>query len=160
VSGPRDETVYYRRSRFTTHLPIHRRYSPAHYWLLEESAGIWRVGFTKFATRMLGDIVEFQFNVAPDTRIAVGDEIGSIEGMKAVTSVFSVGAGRFLGEGSALRQDVTLVESDPYGNGWLYKLQGEPAPDTVDVHGYVAILDATIDKMLASRHAGAGDRDN
>ncbi len=91
--------------------------------------------------------------------IAVGDEIGSIEGMKAVTSVFSVGAGRFLGEGSALRQDVTLVESDPYGNGWLYTLHGEPAPDTVDVHGYVAILDATIDKMLASRHAGADDHD-
>jgi hypothetical protein len=39
----------------------------------------------------------------------------------------------------------------------LYKLQGEPAPDTVDVHGYVAILDATINKMLESRHAEAND---
>jgi glycine cleavage system H protein len=159
VSTPRDEAVYYRRSRFTTHLPVDRRYSPAHYWLLEESAGVWRVGFTKFATRMLGDIVEFQFSVEPETSIAVGEEIGTIEGLKAVTSVFSAGTGRFLGEGVLLRQDVTLVESDPYGKGWLYRLQGEPAPDTVDVLGYVAILDATIDKMLASRHAGAGDHD-
>ena len=159
MSVPPAQTVYYRRSRFTTHLPVDRRYSAAHYWLLEESAGVWRVGFTKFATRMLGDIVEFEFSASPGAGIEVGDDIGSIEGLKAVTSVFSSGAGRFLGEGDALRQDVTLAESDPYGKGWLYRLQGEPAPDTVDVHGYVAILDLTIDTMLGSRHAGAGDRD-
>jgi glycine cleavage system H protein len=153
VSAARDEHVYYRRSRFTTHLPIGYRYSPAHYWLLEESPGVWRVGFTKFATRMLGDIVEFEFSAQPGAEIVVGDEIGSIEGLKAVTSVFAAGAGRFLGESGLLRKDVTLAESDPYGKGWLYRLQGEPGPDTVDVHGYVAVLDATIDRMLASRHA-------
>jgi glycine cleavage system H protein len=151
--------VYYRQSRFTTHLPIDRRYSAAHYWLLEESPGVWRVGLTKFATRMLGDIVEFEFSAAPGAAIGVGDEIGSIDGLKAVTSVFAAGAGRFLGEGAPLRLDVTLAESDPYGKGWLYRLQGEPSPDTVDVHGYVAILDLTIDKMLTSRHAGAGEDD-
>ncbi len=119
MNAIRDQTVYYRRSRFTTHLPIDRRYSRAHYWLFEESAGVWRVGLTKFATRMLGDIVEFEFRTAPGAEIAVGDEIGSVEGLKAVTSVFSAGTGRFLGEGaSALRQDVTLVESDLYGTGW------------------------------------------
>jgi glycine cleavage system H protein len=159
MSAPPDQTVYYRRSRFTTHLPVDRRYSAAHYWLFEESAGVWRIGLTKFATRMLGDIVEFEFSAPPGAEIGVGDEIGSIEGLKAVTSVFSSGSGRFLGEGDSLRKDVTLAETDPYGKGWLYRLQGEPSPDTVDVHGYVAILDATIDKMLASRHAGADDKD-
>ncbi len=154
MSVPREPSVYYRRSRFTTHLPRGRQYSRAHYWLLEESAGVWRVGFTKFATRMLGDIVEFEFGVAPGTDISLGDEIGSIEGLKAVTSLFAVGSGRFLGEGPALRRDVTLAESDPYGEGWLYRLQGERPPDTADVDGYIAILDATIDKMLANRHAG------
>ena len=157
MSSTREEHVYYRRSRFTTHLPTACRYSPAHYWLLEESQGVWRVGLTKFATRMLGDIVEFEFSAQPGTDIVVGDEIGSIEGLKAVTSIFCAGAGRFLGESGLLRKDVTLAESDPYGQGWLYRLQGEPAHDTVDVHGYVAILDATIDRMLASRHAGGDD---
>jgi len=109
---------------------------------------------TKFATRMLGDIVEFDFSVNAGANIGVGDEIGSIEGLKAVTTIYASGSGRFLGEGTLLRQDVTLAESDPYGDGWLYRLQGEPAADAVDVEGYVAILDATIDKMLASRHAG------
>jgi glycine cleavage system H protein len=157
VNGSRDKTVYYRRSRFTTHLPVGRRYSPAHYWMLEESPGIWQVGLTKFATRMLGDIVEFEFTAQPGGHVDVGDEIGSVEGLKAVTSVFAAGTGLFLGEGRFLREDVTLAESDPYGRGCLYKLQGEPAPDTVDVHGYVAILDATIDKMLESRYDG-GDK--
>ncbi|MGH9374334.1 MAG: glycine cleavage system protein H [Vicinamibacterales bacterium] len=159
MNAPRDQNLYYRRSRFTTHLPRDRQYSAAHYWLLEESAGVWRVGVTRFATRMLGDIVEFEFSVAPGTNISLGEEIGSIEGLKAITSVFAAGSGRFLGEGPPLRGDVTLAESDPYGEGWLYRLQGEPAPDTVDVQGYVAILDATIDKMLASRHVDTGEAD-
>lgn len=160
MGAPRDSSVYYRRSRFTTHLPRDRRYSPAHYWLLEESAGVWRVGLTKFATRMLGDIVEFELSVAPGATVGVGDDIGSIEGLKAVTTVFAAGAGRFLGEGTALRQDVTLAESDPYGDGWLYRLQGTPASDAVDVHGYVAILDATIDRMLTGRHDERGAEDH
>jgi glycine cleavage system H protein len=152
VSAPRETSVYYRRSRFTTHLPKDRRYSPAHYWLLEEAPGIWRVGLTKFATRMLGDLVEFDFTVAPGSTVGLGDEIGSIEGMKAVTSVFAAGSGTFLGEGARLRGDVTLAESDPYGDAWLYRLQGDPGAATVDVDGYVAILDATIDTMVAGRH--------
>jgi glycine cleavage system H protein len=108
---------------------------------------------------MLGDIVEFEFSAPVGAHVDVGDEIGTIEGLKAVTSVFSAGQGRFLGEGAPLRRDVTLAESDPYGEGWLYTLQGEPAPDVVDVQGYVAILDATIDKMLAGRYAGSDDSD-
>ena len=152
MSGPRDQAIYYKRSRFTTHLPRDRRYSPAHYWLLEESTGTWRIGFTRFATRMLGDMVEFNFAVREGERVAVGDEIGTVEGLKAVTSIFASGSGLFLGESAQLRSDVTLVESDPYGKGWLYRLQGAAAPDAVDVEGYIAILDATIDKMMAHRH--------
>jgi glycine cleavage system H protein len=107
---------------------------------------------------MLGDVVEFDFGVKPGTNVELGDEIGTIEGLKAVASVFAVGSGAFLGEGSALRDDVTRLESEPYGAGWLYRLQGSPGPETVDVEGYAAILDATIDGMLDSRHADP-DRD-
>lgn len=161
MTDPRSATLYYRRSRFTTHLPRDRRYSPAHYWLLEEAPGVWRVGLTKFATRMLGDVVELDFGVKPGTNVELGDEIGTIEGMKAVASVFAVGSGAFLGEGSALRDDVTRLESDPYGAGWLYRLQGSPGAETVDVEGYAAILDATIDRMLDNRHADPdGDASN
>jgi glycine cleavage system H protein len=142
------DAIAYKRNRFSTRLPVDCRYTAAHYWLREEDSGIWRVGFTKFATRMLGDLVEYDFAVAPGTDVTVGQEIGSIEGFKAVTTLYSVAAGEFLGAGDTLVSDITSVESDPYGRGWLYRVKGQADPESVDVQGYVAILDATIDKML------------
>jgi glycine cleavage system H protein len=150
VSG--SDTVYYKRARFTTRLPVDRRYTAAHFWLMEESPGVWRVGFTKFATRMLGDLVEYELSARPGTHVEIGQEIGSLEGFKAVTALYSVAEGKMLGIGDDIAADITIVESDPYGRGWLYRVDGRPDPDSVDVQGYVAILDATIDKMLESRH--------
>jgi glycine cleavage system H protein len=153
---PDRESILYKRSRFTTRLPINRRYTAAHYWLLEHEPGIWRVGFTKFATRMLGDLVEYEFFIPAGAAVAVGQEIGSIEGFKAVTTLYGAAEGEFLGAGADFASDITIVESDPYGRGWLYGVKGRPDPGSVDVQGYVGILDATIDRLLAARHA-AGD---
>ena len=151
------ETLAYRRARFGTRLPTDRLYTRSHYWLLEAEPGLWRVGFTKFATRMLGDVVEYQFDVQSPSNVDVGQKIGWIEGFKAVSDIYCVAAGTFDGSNHKLRQDITLLESDPYDSGWLYAVVGRPPPDGVDVNGYVTILDATIDKMLAQRHAGAVD---
>jgi glycine cleavage system H protein len=150
-------TIAYKRSRFSTRLPMDRRYTAAHYWLLEHESGVWRAGLTKFATRMLGDLVECDFSVSAGAPLALGQELGWLEGFKAVTTIFSVAEGEFLGPSEAVQKDITAVESDPYGRGWLYGVKGRPDPASVDVHGYVAILDATIDKMLESRHAKADD---
>src|SRR5262249_47477394 len=142
-----DDVIHYKRARFSTRLPVDRRYTAAHYWLFEESSGVWRVGFTKFATRMLGDLVEYEFSVKEGEHIAVGQEIGSIEGFKALTTLYSVADGEFLGRGDGFTSDITAVESDPYGRGWLYNVKGQPDPASVDVHGYIAFLDSTIDRL-------------
>ena len=142
----------YKRARFGTRLPTDRVYTRSHYWLLEREPGVWRVGFTKFATRMLGDIVEYQFEVASHSHVHVAQKLGWIEGFKAVSDIYSVAEGLFSGENPGLRDDITLLESDPYDQGWLYAVLGRPEPDSVDANGYATILDATIDKMLASRH--------
>lgn len=133
-------------------MPVNRRYTAAHYWLLEEAPGIWRIGFTKFATRMLGDLVEYEFNVSNGESVTLGQAIGSVEGFKAVTTIYCVADGEFLGVADDLRADITLAETDPYGRGWLYRVRGHPDPGSVDVHDYVSILDATIDKLLESRY--------
>ena len=57
----------------------------------------WRVGFTKFATRMLGEIVEVQFEKQPGDAVASGEIIGSIEGFKAISDIYCVADGRFAG---------------------------------------------------------------
>ena len=146
------ETLAYKRVRFGTRLPIDRLYTRSHYWLRQTETGLWRVGFTKFASRMLGDIVEYQLEPAVGTVIEIGAKIGWIEGFKAVSDIFSVAQGTFEGANPELRNDITLLESDPYGRGWLYAIDGQPEPGSMDVHGYVGVLDATIDKMLESRH--------
>jgi glycine cleavage system H protein len=154
TAGAGAATVFYRRSRFATRLPRDRRYTPAHYWLLEEEAGVWRVGLTGFATRMLGDLVEYDLSVKPGATIEVGQTIGSLEGFKAVAELYSVASGELVGGNPDLAQDITLVEGDPYRRGWLYRVRGQAADGHLDVEGYVAVLDATVDAMLKNRHGG------
>jgi len=149
--------IRYRRSRFSTRLPVDRRYTLSHYWLLEEEPGLWRVGFTRFATRMLGDFVEMGFEPQPGDIVAVGERIGWVEGFKALTDLYSVAAGEFVGGNAALEQDITPTDSDPYGEGWLYRVRGAPEPESVDVHGYVAALDSTIERMLGKEGAETAD---
>lgn len=140
--------VYYKRSRFSGRLPADRLYTPSHFWLLQVEPGLWRVGFTKFATRMLGDFVEHGFQAKPGDPVAIGQTIGWVEGFKALTDLYCVLDGTFVGANPAVDQDVTLTDTDPYGRGWLYAVRGTPDPNATDVHGYAALLDLTIDKML------------
>jgi glycine cleavage system H protein len=143
-----EETVYYKRSRFSSRLPVGRLYTPSHFWQQEVEPGLWRIGFTKFATRMLGDFVEYGFDVGPGDAVEVGQPIGWVEGFKALSDVFCAAAGEFVRSNPELEQDITRGDRDPYGRGWLYEVRGTPEPNSLDVHGYVALLDATISKML------------
>src|SRR5260221_3989756 len=89
--------IHYKRTRFTARLPEAYLYSPSHFWLYEMEPGIWQVGFTTFATRMLGDLVEFEFKVAPGTAVETGQAIGWTEGFKALSDIYSAATGDFLG---------------------------------------------------------------
>jgi glycine cleavage system H protein len=142
------ETSFYKRSNFVTHLPVDCRYSPSHFWLREVEPGRWRVGFTKFATRMLGEIVEVQWEKAVDAPVASGEIIGSIEGFKAISDIYCPADGAFAGGNPALREDIELVSREPYGCGWLYEIRGQPDARCLDVAGYRALLDTTIDRIL------------
>lgn len=152
MDNPRSGTIYYKRARFLTHLPVDRLYTKSHSWLQAGGAGLWRVGMTKFASRMLGDMVEFGFGIQTGDPVTVGQSIGWMEGFKAVSDIYCVGSGRFLRSNPELERDITLIDSKPFAEGWLYEIQGEADSEAVDVHGYVLLLDATIDKMLAGRH--------
>lgn len=152
MKGPGGESIAYKRARFSARLPADRLYTQSHYWLAEREAGVWRVGFTKFALRMLGEPVECGFRARAGEALEVGQPVGWFEGFKAVSEIYCVVAGEFLGGSPNLERDITLVESDPYREGWLYEARGTPDPGSVDVQGYVAILDATIDRLLRSRH--------
>jgi glycine cleavage system H protein len=145
------KTLEYKRCRFVTRLPVRYRYSPSHYWMASRGGGLWRVGLTKFATRMLGEMVEYAFDARPEEPVHSGQVLGWVEGFKAISDMFCIAEGTFAQDNPALKEQITLVNKDPYGAGWLYAVRGEPEPGCVDVHGYVSILDKTIDAILENQ---------
>lgn len=149
-------TLHYQRSHFVTHLPVACRYSPSHAWLAMQADGVWRVGLTKFATRMLGETVDHGFTVQPGDRVQPGQIIGWIEGFKAISDVFCVAEGEFLRGNPALRGKIDLIHRDPHGEGWLYEVKGQPDAKCVDVEGYRDLLDKTIDRLLARQKGDTG----
>ncbi len=141
------ETVKFKRHRFLARFPKDYLYSPAHFWLAEVEPDLWRIGLTNFATRMLGEIVEFDFEVGPDGAVEVGQVVGWLEGFKATADLFCVASGRFGGGNPKAFDDPELVCSDSYGDGWLYQVQGKPDPQAVSIEGYLELLGETIDQM-------------
>ena len=144
----RPKSLHYKRSRFVTHLPVEYLYSPSHCWIAPQEGGLWRVGLTKFATRMLGEMVDHGFEIEMEAAVASGQIIGWVEGFKAISDVFCIADGQFAGVNPALKEKITLVNKDPYGAGWLYAITGKPDSKCVGVQAYKMILDKTIDKIL------------
>ncbi len=148
VDTTKPKTLHYRRSRFVTQLPVDFLYSPSHAWLARQADGTWRVGITKFATRMLGDMVDHGWEIAPGVLVECGQVVGWLEGFKAISDIFCVADGTFAGGNPVLKEKVALVNKDCYGAGWLYAVRGMPDAKCLDVHAYVKLLDKTIDKIL------------
>lgn len=150
--------VRFKHARFSARFPDSFRYSRSHYWMapVEGEEGLWRVGFTKFATRMLGELVDCEWKPALDAAVAPGDTIGWVEGFKAASDVYSVMQGRFAGGNDALKADACIVRSDPYEQGWLYAVRGQPEDDSLDVEGYIAFLGEKIQRMAEEGHGEEG----
>lgn len=146
--------VRYKHARFSARFPETFRYSPSHYWMapVESESNLWRVGFTKFATRMLGELVDCDWKPALGDLIEPGQVVGWVEGFKAASDVYCVMQGSFAGGNDFLKQDACIVRTDPYEQGWLYAVRGEPEAESVDVHGYIELLDATIRRMAEQMH--------
>jgi glycine cleavage system H protein len=147
------KTLHYKRSHFATQLPVDYLYTPSHAWLARQADGTWRVGLTRFATRMLGHLVDHGFETPAGTAVQHGQIVGWIEGFKAISDLYCVVAGEFLGGNAELKQKLSLVDKDCYDAGWLYTARGEPDPKCMDVQAYRALLDTTIDKILAKQQA-------
>ena len=143
------ETTYFKQARFTTRLPNSYLYSPSHYWVRKVEPGVLQIGMTKFATRMLGDFVEYNLGVAPGDMLEVGEPIGTLEGFKAVADIYCAVAGEFLGGNTLLEKQPELVDTDPYDQAWLYQVRAVSPDDLLDVTSYIGILNDTIERMLA-----------
>jgi len=150
-------TIYFQRSNFATPLPADAFYSPSHYWLARDAAGLWRIGFTKFAVRMLGELVAQAFETPVGAAIKPGALLGWVEGFKAISDIYSVIDGVFQGGNPRLEDNLEAIHASPYGDGWLYQAAGEPDPLCMPALAYAELLNATIDRLLAQQQAQGPD---
>jgi glycine cleavage system H protein len=114
--------------------PEDLRYTPEHEWVKEAGETV-RVGVTDFAQEALGDIV---FVTLPDVgaEVSAGEPCGEVESTKSVSDIYAPVSGTVVARNDSLDASPELVNSDPYGEGWMMEIR--PA-DPATVHG---LLDA------------------
>jgi glycine cleavage system H protein len=103
------------------------KYTPEHEWL-DIDGNVATVGITAYAADKLGDVV---FVELPDASAAVtaGSVIGEIESTKSVGELFAPVDGTVTENNAAVVDEPSLVNSDPFGEGWLIKVRFDTAPD-------------------------------
>ncbi len=121
-------------------VPAHLRYSSDHEWIAVDGTRA-RVGITDYAQDALGDVVYVQ---APSVGSAVqaGDSFGEVESTKSVSDVYSPVSGTVVAVNEALGSNPELLNSDPYGAGWLCEIEMSNAAEVeglLDAGGYEAL---------------------
>jgi glycine cleavage system H protein len=102
--------------------PKEYKYTQEHEWICPESGSAGKIGLTKYAENQLGDIV-FLDLPAPGTKVQQFEKMGEIESVKAVTDLFSPASGKVVEINTEAVDKPELVNEDPYGVGWLVKLE-------------------------------------
>jgi glycine cleavage system H protein len=115
--------------------PDDRRYSKEHEWLMPDGDEA-SIGITDYAQEQLGDIVYVDLP-EPGGTITQFEKMGEIESVKAVSELFSPAAGEVTANNNAVVEKPELVNSDPYGEGWLLRIKLK------DPSQYEGLLSAT-----------------
>ena len=102
-------------------IPDELRYTAEHEWIAVNGT-IASIGITDFAQQALGDVVYVSVP-APGTRVTAGEPCGEVESTKSVSDIYSPVDGEVSEVNPDLEDDPALVNSDPYGAGWLMKIQ-------------------------------------
>ena len=124
--------------------PEDLKYTDEHEWVKTpgESAGSVRIGITDYAQDQLGDIVYVQLPDVGST-VAAGDSVGELESTKSVSDLYSPLSGEVSAVNDALDATPELVNSDPYGDGWIFELRladASAVEDLMDSAAYEAQL--------------------
>ncbi|MFD7157188.1 glycine cleavage system protein GcvH [Kribbella sp. NPDC059898] len=123
--------------------PEDLKYTAEHEWVKAGEDGPVRVGITDFAQDQLGDIVYVQLPEVGST-VRAGDACGELESTKSVSDLFAPVNGTVTAVNEALADQPDLVNSDPYGEGWLLDIDVEDAAEVaalMDAEAYQGQLD-------------------
>jgi glycine cleavage system H protein len=123
-------------------VPKNLLYTNDHEWVKIEG-GIATVGITDHAQDQLGDIVFLGDTPEEGEAVEKGDVIGVVESVKATSDIYSPVEGTIHAVNEDLEEEPEVVNSDPYGRGWIVKikLDGGDAPDLLSPSDYEKLLE-------------------
>ncbi|HEX6929634.1 MAG TPA: glycine cleavage system protein GcvH [Gammaproteobacteria bacterium] len=124
-------------------VPAELRYTKSHEWVRKEADGTVTIGITDHAQEALGDLV---FVEAPEAGRTVeqGEAVAVVESVKAASDVYASIGGEVVAGNDALADTPELVNTDPYGQGWIMKIRPSNAAAVdalLDAAGYSKVLD-------------------
>jgi glycine cleavage system H protein len=106
--------------------PADLRYSQDHLWVRADGSSRVRAGVTDFAQRSLGDVIDVAPPRAGDT-VTAGEACGDIESVKSVSDLIAPVTGTVHARNDDLTRTPELVNADPYGQGWMFEVEIDPA---------------------------------
>jgi glycine cleavage system H protein len=114
-------------------IPEDLRYTAEHEWVgTREGTESVRVGITDYAQDLLGDIVFVQLP-EPGTAVEAGRALGEVESTKSVSEIFAPITGTVRARNDQLADEPELINSDPYGAGWLVEIEPDDSTDIDDL---------------------------
>ena len=124
-------------------IPSDLHYASTHEWVRPEGDGIFTVGISAHAQELLGDMV---FVELPEvgSEVNAGDDVAVAESVKAASDVYTPLTGEIVAVNDELEDSPELVNADPYGDGWLFKIKAEDPDeiaDLLDAEGYENAID-------------------
>ncbi|HEX2123549.1 MAG TPA: glycine cleavage system protein GcvH [Thermoanaerobaculia bacterium] len=103
-------------------IPEDNRYAKSHEYAHPDQGDVAMVGITDFAQKELGDVVFVELPRV-GAQLDANEELGSIESVKAVSDLFAPVSGEVIEVNEALAENPALVNTDPYGDGWMIKIR-------------------------------------
>ena len=128
-------------------IPADLYYTSEHEWVLRTGDDTVRVGITDYAQSALGDVVFVQL---PDVgaQLAAGDAFGEVESTKSVSDLYAPVTAKVVAVNGDLESNPQLVNSDPYGEGWIVEIEAASPEDLESALG--ELLDADAYKALTA----------
>jgi len=120
-----------------------RRYTKTHEWVSVDGKHA-TIGITDFAQSQLGDVVFLELP-KPGRKLDAGETFGVVESVKAASDLYSPVAGRISEVNEKLVSKPELINSDPFGEGWIFKLEmtGDLPSDLLDEDAYKKVAEAS-----------------
>ncbi|MFT4926437.1 MAG: glycine cleavage system H protein [Phenylobacterium sp.] len=124
-----------------SNVPADLKYATSHEWIRPEGNGLYTVGISEHAQGLLGDMV-FVEPPEVDDALSQGDECGVVESVKAASDIYAPISGRVFAVNAELEESPEIVNNDPYGDGWIYKIQAEDESEVESLMGAEAYLES------------------